>query len=147
VVNTGSAIELNASGGGVSAAGGTVADSIIAFNVVNAGANIPLISVFGGGIHDTGTMTVSNTVVVFNDVNTNPSAGQASSTSEGGGVDVDGGSLRLNHSSVAGNFAFTDASDVSVQNNGQVDPASANNLIGAGGSGGLVNGVNGNVVL
>jgi hypothetical protein len=34
-----------------------------------------------------------------------------------------------------------------VRNNGQVDPASANNLIGAGGSGGLVNGVNGNVVL
>src|SRR5262249_22475673 len=67
VVNTGSAIQLNASGGGVSAAGGTVADSIIAFNVVNAGVGIPLIYVSGGGIHDTGTMTVSNTVVAFND--------------------------------------------------------------------------------
>ena len=69
------------------------------------------------------------------------------SISTGGGVDVDGGSLTLNHSSVAGNFALNVASDISVQNNGRVDPASANNLIGTGGSGGLVNGVNGNVVL
>jgi len=36
---------------------------------------------------------------------------------------------------------------VDPHDGGQVDPASANDLIGTGGSGGLVNGVNGNVVL
>jgi hypothetical protein len=150
VVNTGAALELHAAGGGVWAAGGTIADSIIAFNVVNAGGGIPLIYVSGGGIEDTRTMTVSNTVVAFNDVNTDPASGHTFaffSTEDGGGIDVDGGSLTLTHSSVAGNFALDVASDISMHNNGQVDPASANNLIGAGGSGGLVNGVNGNVVL
>jgi hypothetical protein len=48
---------------------------------------------------------------------------------------------------VAGNFALDAASDISVRNNGQVNPTSANNLLGAGGAGGLANGVNGNVVL
>jgi hypothetical protein len=152
VANSGyGAIQLNAAGGGVSAAGGTVAGSLIAFNVVNSGVGIPLIYLSGGGIHDTGAMTVSNTVVAFNDVNTDPTSGFAfdpnPSSSTGGGVDVDGGSLTLNHSSVAGNFALNVASDIFVQNNGRVDPASANNLIGTGGSGGLVNGVNGNIVL
>ena len=48
---------------------------------------------------------------------------------------------------VAGNVALNTASDVHLRDGGVVDPASANNLIGTGGSGGLVNGVNGNVVL
>jgi phospholipase/lecithinase/hemolysin len=61
--------------------------------------------------------------------------------------EVLGGSLTLNHSRVARNFALGVVSHMSVRNHGRVDPASANNLIGAGGSGGLVNGVSGNVVL
>ena len=96
-------------------------------------------------------MTVSNTVVAFNHVNANPSSGQPfdpnPSSAVGGGVDVAGGTLTLNHSSVAGNFTLGTPSDISVRDGGQVDPASANNLIGTGGSGGLVNGVNGNIVL
>jgi hypothetical protein len=67
----------------------------------------------------------------------------------GGGIEVAGGATRLtlNHSSVAGNFALNVASDIHTVDVGAVDPASANNLIGTGGSGGLVNGVNGNIVL
>jgi len=48
---------------------------------------------------------------------------------------------------VAGNVALHVPSDIDVDDGGRVDPASANNLIGPGGAGGLVNGVNGNVVL
>jgi hypothetical protein len=48
---------------------------------------------------------------------------------------------------VAGNFTLDTPSDLSARDGGRVDPASASNLIGDGGSGGLVNGVNGNVVL
>jgi hypothetical protein len=65
-----------------------------------------------------------------------------------GGRTIQGsaGRLTLNDSGVAGDRSFHTPSDVDVQG-GQVDPASANKLIGTGGSGGLVNGVNGNVVL
>ena len=94
---------------------------------------------------------MSSTVVAFNHMNTNPNTGGAfdpnPSSAVGGGVDVAGGTLTLNHSSVAGNFTLDAPSDVNARDGGQVDPASANNLIGTGGSGGLVNGVNGNVVL
>jgi phospholipase/lecithinase/hemolysin len=152
VVNSGSgAIQLNAGGGGISAAGGTVTGSLIASNVVNSCTGISLIYLSGGGIHDTGGMTVTSSVLAFNNVNTEPTSGHAyasnPSSAVGGGIDVDGGTLTLNHSSVAGNFALNVASDINVHNGGQVDPASANNLIGSGGVGGLVNGVNGNVVL
>jgi hypothetical protein len=55
--------------------------------------------------------------------------------------------VTVNESVLVGNFALDTPSDIDVHDGGQVDPASANNLIGPGGSGGLVNGVNGNVVL
>jgi hypothetical protein len=145
------AIQLDATGGGLSAAGGTITGSLLAFNNVNSGSGIGLIYLSGGGIHDTGTMTMTNSVLAFNNVNTNPSSGRAFSVNPsstiGGGVAIDGGTLTLNHSSVAGNFALATPSDISASNGGQVDPASANNLIGTGGSGGLVTGVNGNLVL
>jgi hypothetical protein len=143
--------QLNANGGGLSVAGGTVTGSLIAFNVVNSGSGIGLIYLSGGGIYDNGSMTVTDSVLAFNDVNTDPTSGHAFafylSYAVGGGIDVDGGTLTLNHSSVAGNFTLGTPSDISARNGGQVDPASANDLIGTGGSAGLVNGVNGNVVL
>jgi hypothetical protein len=98
-------------------------------------------------------MTVTGSVVAFNDVNTDPNSGDGIfgffSDTTGGGIEVAGGSavLTLNNSSVAGNFSLDVPSDIHVRDGGQVDPASAGNLIGTGGSGGLVNGVNGNVVL
>jgi hypothetical protein len=141
------ASQLNATGGGLSAAGGTVTGCLIAFNAVNSGTGIGLIYLSGGGLHDTGSMAVADSVLAFNQVNTDPGSGQAfspdASFAVGGGIAVDGGTLTLNHSSVAGNFTLGTPSDIS----GQIDPASANNLIGTGGSGGLVNGVNGNIVL
>jgi hypothetical protein len=91
--------------------------------------------------------------VAFNDVNTDPSSGGGVfgffSQATGCGIEVAGGTavLTLNNSSVAGNFALDVPSDIHVGDGGQVDPASAGNLIGTGGAGGLVNGVNGNVVL
>jgi hypothetical protein len=154
VANSGSgAIQLYAGAGGVFAAGGTVAESIIAFNVVNTGAQIGLLNLYGGGIYDTGAMTVSDSSIAFNNLNTSRSSGQgpgsSASDETGGGIEVAGvqGVLTLNNSAVAANFALDAPSNIHLRDGGQVDPASANNLIGAGGSGGLVNGVNGNVVL
>src|SRR5262249_9549239 len=145
------AIQLNADGGGISAAGGTVTSSMVAFNAVNSGSGIGLIYLAGGGIEARGDTTVSGSILSFNAVNTNPTSRQPfdlnRASAVGGGVDVAAGTLTLNHSRVAGNFALQTPSDINARNGGRVDPASANNLIGPGGSGGLVNGVNGNVVL
>jgi phospholipase/lecithinase/hemolysin len=150
VANSGSgANQLIASGGGVWAAGGTVSHSIIALNVVNSGSGIGLLDLSGGGIYDTGPLVLVGSVIAFNNVNTNPTSGQGFLEATGGGIEVAGGTgqLTLNNSSVAGNFALNAPSDIHVRDGGQVDPASAHNLIATGGSGGLVNGVNGNVVL
>jgi hypothetical protein len=152
--NSGSgASELFANGGGISAAGGTITNSVVAFNTVNASSGIPDMFVSGGGIYDTGSMTVTDSSVTFNNANANPSSGQGMglnpSTATGGGIEVAGATavLTLDSSSVAGNFALNAPSDIHVSGGGLVNPASANNLIGTGGSGGLINGVNGNVVL
>jgi hypothetical protein len=54
--------------------------------------------------------------------------------------------LTLNSSVVTGNLSLNTPSDISLLGTGQVNPASRHNVIGDGGSGGLVNGFNGNVV-
>jgi hypothetical protein len=123
------------------------------FNIVNAGSGIAVIHVSGGGVYDTGRLSVLNSVFAFNNVNTDGSSGTGSgvntSYETGGGIEVAGtaAEVTLNFSTVAGNFALNTASDIHVRDGGLVDPASTGNLIGTGGSGGLVNGVNGNVVL
>jgi hypothetical protein len=148
------AVGVIAQGGGISTAGGTITTSSVAFNNVNTGSVVSVLFAQGGGIYDTADLSVTGSAILFNNLNTNPNAVlgttlSAATTSGGGGVEVDGGSaqLTLNHSSVAGNFALNAPSDLDVHNSGVVDPGSANNLVGTGGSGGLVNGVNGNVVL
>jgi hypothetical protein len=151
--NTGSANDLEAAGGGIWTAGGEVINSSVDFNIVNAGSSIAVIHLSGGGIYDTGRLGVSNSVFAFNNVNTDPSSGGASGVNSsyetGGGIEVAGtaAEVTLDFSTVAGNFALNTASDIHVRDGGLVDPASAGNLIGTGGSGGLVNGVNGNVIL
>jgi phospholipase/lecithinase/hemolysin len=153
IVNTGSAGDLEAAGGGVWTAGGSVLDTVVDFNIVNASGRSAVIHVAGGGIYDTGRLTLQNSVLTFNNVNTDPGSGHgpggSASYATGGGIDVAGitAELTLNYSTVAGNFALDTASDIHVRDAGMVDPASAGNLIGTGGSGGLINGVNGNVVL
>ncbi len=69
-----------------------------------------------------------NSTIAYNDV---------ASGGAGGGLDVNGGTAILDNSILALN-----TSDIA----GTVSSASANNLIGTGGSGGLVNGVHGNLV-
>jgi hypothetical protein len=86
---------------------------------------------YGGGLRNIyGTATLTNCTVSGN------------SASLGGGLRVRGGTTTLNNTIVAGNTRPSSgrANDVSGSVGG------TNNLIGAGGSGGLVNGVNGNQV-
>ena len=59
----------------------------------------------------------------------------------------DGAVLTLQRSVVLGNRNVAAPSDIALLGSGQVDPASAHNLLGVGGSGGLVNGANDNLVL
>src|SRR5262249_20814628 len=99
---------------------------------------------------DGGALVVEGSRVMFNAVNTDPGTGPAPGADmAGGGIEIQGSAARLtlNNSVVAGNFALGTPSDIDVHDGGVVDPASANNRIGTGGSGGLVNGVNGNNVL
>jgi hypothetical protein len=66
-----------------------------------------------------------------------------------GGVEIDSGTLLLHNTIVAGNFqgsAGGPASDINNLFGSMVDPSSSFNLIGTGGSGGLTNGVNHNLV-
>jgi hypothetical protein len=112
---------------------------------------------WGGGIDTwSGVLTVINSTIADN------SAG-----SLGGGLDNRGGVLTVINSTIADNSAGTGGGlwanglttrldntlialntngDVTLGNVGTVSSSSAYNLIGTGGSGGLVNGVNGNQV-
>ena len=86
----------------------------------------------GGAIQGGGTLTMINSTVTNN----------RSGASGGGGIKATG-TVILRNTIVAGNFdcaPSTTPNDIS----GTVDSASSFNLIGAGGSGGLVNGVNNN---
>jgi hypothetical protein len=141
---------LSAGGGGLWVAGGTIVDSSVSFNIVNSGADIPLMYLSGGGIYDTGRMTMTNSFVNFSNLNTDPTSGQRLGSSlTGGGIEVAGASafVTLNNSTLAANYALDQLSNIHLSNGGRVDPNSADNFIGRGGSGGLVNGVNGNVVV
>jgi hypothetical protein len=150
IVNIGSATVLSASGGGLWVAGATIADSSVNYNIVNSGAGIPFMYLTGGGIYDTGRMTVTNTSVAFTNLNTDPTSGQGlGSSATGGGIEVAGASafVTLNNSTLAANYDLVGLSNIDLSAGGRVDPNSANNFIGMGGSGGLVNGVNGNEIV
>jgi hypothetical protein len=149
-VNSGSAVVLTASGGGLWVAGGTVSDSSLSLNVVNSAAQIPLMYLSGGGIYATGRLAVTNSFVTFTNLNTNPTSGQRRGSSlTGGGLEAAGAAafVTLNDSTLAANYALVGLSNIHRSAGGQVDPNSANNYIGMGGSGGLVSGVNGNVIV
>jgi hypothetical protein len=110
-----------------------------------------------GGLHNFGaTVTVTNSTISGNssDVGGGIYAEQAATTilrnvtitnnhalSRGGGIASDS-NLVLQNSIVAGNFQGASASDLQANVSGN----SFNNLIGIGGAGGLVNGINGNQV-
>lgn len=93
----------------------------------------------GGGIISVGTVTLNGCTV----------AGNRSTTSAGGGLQVADGTVLLRNTIVAGNFqgaaAASTPGDI-LMKGGSVDLASAYNLIGTGGSGGLTTGINHNLV-
>ncbi len=108
----------------------------------------------GGAIANSGTLKLTNSTIagntaangggVFNSlgnlttINVTIAANSASGPDAGGGLDITGGSVLLFNTIVATN----QPSDIS----GSVNPASSFNLIGSGGSGGLTDGVNDNLV-
>ena len=124
-------------GGGIADLGSmlTVTDSTISNN--SAGK--------GGGIDSDGGSTTSiNSTIAYNNV---------SSGGTGGGLAVNDGAVTILDNTVValntiGTGSGATASDIfiSPDNPGTVSSTSAYNLIGTGGSGGLVNGVNGNQV-
>jgi hypothetical protein len=89
----------------------------------------------GGGVYNAGTLTAVNVTIAEN---------QISSGGSGGGLQAAGGAAALYNTVVAQNTVGPAASDIATSGTGTV--SGSYNLIGTGGSGGLQNGVNGNMV-
>ena len=88
----------------------------------------------GGGMHGVGATTTLTACTISDN----------SADADGGGLfDTGSSTTTLTDTIVAGNFASTADQDV----DGTVSSTSAYNLIGTGGSGGISNGSNGNIVL
>jgi hypothetical protein len=81
----------------------------------------------GGGLFNSGALTVTNSTIAFNNSN-----------GTGGGLEVQAGTATLENTIVALNTQGTGSGAPASDINGTVAPASAYNLIGTGGSGGLV---------
>jgi hypothetical protein len=132
-------------GGGINNDLGTLTVSASTFSGNNAGR--------GGGIYNGATLTVTTSTFSANTANAPGDGGGVDSTgmatltsvtvtgNRGGGV-TSAGTLLLENSIVAGNYQGSTPNDIS----GTADPASSYNVIGIGGSGGLINGMNGNQV-
>ena len=155
---TGGTIDNNGAlyyGGGIDNSGMlTVTDSTIANNGASIGSDINGAS-NGGGIENSGTLTLTNSTIAGNSTNFE---------GEGGGID-NFGTLTATNTTIAYNFAaglYDEAGGTATLYNtivalniydlyddiagGPVSSASAYNLIGTGGSGGLANGSNSNLV-
>jgi len=129
----------------------TVTNSTIAGNS-SAGGD-------GGGIYSEGSVTVTNSTIADNSANyygggigndvqgtlavTNCTVVDNLADSAGGGLWANGLTTRLDNTLIALN---TSGSGTPDDVDGSVFPTSAYNLTGTGGSGGLVNGTNGNQV-
>jgi hypothetical protein len=107
----------------------------------------------GGAIYsEGGTLTIVNCTIAYNGL----SYSNYDFPNGGGGVDIVGGTVVLDNSIVALNSAMVSdpqsggggvmANGPPLDIVGALSPASAHNLIGTGGSGGLQNGINGNLV-
>jgi len=153
----------NAGGGIWSQGSGTITNSTISGNSGSVGGgirNFAMVSIknstisgntassHGGGINNWGSLTINNSTIFGNRANT------SSIGAVGGGISVgeQNWQLLLQNTIVAGNFRGPESSQMP----GQIDmeglsafeigPSSSYNLIGAGGTGGLQSGVNGNIV-
>jgi hypothetical protein len=119
-----------ANGGGVYNQGGSmaVANSTLSGNVGTSAG--------GGARNQSGTLTFTNVTITNNRCNTSSSGGISAS-----------GTVNLRNTIVAGNFQGASPSAISSDISGSVSFAgSSNSLIGFGGSGGLLNSINGNQV-
>ncbi len=124
-------------GGGIYNAGtATVVNCTIAKN--SAGNNAQLDG-NGGGIANEPEFPTGGLTVVNNTIADNSAGGLGGS---GGGLYVQGGSATLDNTIIAQNGPTASPDDIA----GTVAAASAYNLIGTGGSGGLTGGTNGNQV-
>ena len=114
----------------------------------------------GGGVNlDAGSATLTNVTISGNTASkgaglinwyatttvTNATISGNSATTNAGGVYNYAGNLTLNNTIVASNTLGGGASDIVVRTPAN-NVSGSQNLIGTGGSGGLVNGVNGNIV-
>jgi CSLREA domain-containing protein len=97
----------------------------------------------GGGVfmHNNASLTLVNSTIA-----NNRSDADNTNSEGGGGIDNDFGTLVLKNTIVAGNFRGSSPSTMPADIEGTVDSSSSFNLVGTGGSGGLVNGVNSNQV-
>ena len=91
----------------------------------------------GGIYNEGGSLTAVNDTISGN---SSTVAGNA------GGLITSGAAATLENSIIAVNTAGGVAGDISAINGGSVSPTSGHNLVGTGGSGGLLNGVDGNQV-
>ena len=105
----------------------TVTNSTFASNSATSG---------GGAIYNNNTLTAVNDTIAYNTV----------ASGYGGGLDVYGGTATLDNTIVALNTRAGTPNDISLSFGTVNTTNSDNNLIGTGGSGGLTNGVNGNLV-
>ena len=139
IANTGTATLTNSTlsansaydGGGIANYGtATLTNSTLSGNSSSG------VEIGGGGIFNSGTATLTNSTLSGNSANV------------GGGIDnVSSDTARLNNTIVGGNTLTDHVTPSDLAGNVPVDAASAHNLIGPGGSGGLSNGVNGNIVV
>src|SRR6266545_4415426 len=152
---TGNGLTGGGSGGGIfSDVTLTISNSTISGNKTGDGFSC------GGGICAAGVVTISNSTISGNESNAfggglvtyldatliNVTITNNRSGNFAGGLYRDSGTLTLQNSIVAGNFLGASPSTTADDISGTVDAASSFNLIGTGGSGGLVNGVNNNQV-
>ena len=119
----------------------------------------------GGAIDNHGAATLTNVTIAYNSagtdgggiynlggtletVNVTIAGNNAGPTGSGGGIDLEGGTAALYNTIVAQNQQGPSggmvASDIAVSSGGPV--SGSFNLVGTGGSGGLMDGVNGNQV-
>ncbi|HBI43132.1 MAG TPA: hypothetical protein DDY78_09800 [Planctomycetales bacterium] len=128
---TGPAAGVTVSGGGLSRVfqvDASVTASISGLTISGGSASS------GGGLFNSGTATLTNCTV----------SGNSANGGVGGGLYIRVGTSTLTNTIVAGNTNSSGASDIL---NLFADVSGSYNLIGTGGSGGLTNGVNGNIVL
>ena len=111
-------------------------------NITNSTISGNLATLDGGGVYNLN----STTVITASTITNNRADNDTNGSGTGGGVFRGSGQVTLRNTIVAGNFNDASPSTTADDIFGPIDAASSLNLIGTGGSGGLVNGTNSNQV-